>query len=127
MASISLTEVWIHQANDISTLIKLLDATSIGINAEIAGSIKNTPTGRKWITTGVTWQDIQVTALHVLRSDVDILYSWIGDLVVLRDPTGRQVWGIYKKLNVKESSSTELVRVSKISFTLNEVLGDAAV
>jgi len=127
MASVTLTEVWLHRANDPATVIKLEDATGIDVEASVTGNVYPFSTGRRWITTDVKWQNVEIVALHVLRTDVDILQSWVGDLLELRDPTGRQIWGIYQEFSIKESSETLLTYVNEITFVLNEVLGDVEV
>ena len=127
MASLTLTEVWLHQASDPSTVIKLEDATGIEIVQRVSGDVRDFATGRRWISTNVEYEDIKITALYVDRDDVDTLRDWTGDLLVLRDPTGRQVWGVYDTLTAKEKSDTDLSDVNKISFVFMEVIGDEEV
>lgn len=127
MASLTLTEVWLHQANDPGTVIRLEDATGIEIVQFISGDVQNFATGRRWITTNIEYEDIKITALYVDRDDVDTLRDWVGDLLVLRDPTGRQVWGVYDQLDAKEKADTDLADVNEINFVFMEVIGDEEV
>jgi len=127
MASLTLTEVWLHQASDPSTVITLEDATGIEIIQLVSGDVQNFAIGRRWITTNVEYEDIKITALYVDRDDVDTLRDWVGDLLVLRDPTGRQIWGVYSSLSAKEKADTDLADVNNISFVFMEVIGDEEV
>lgn len=127
MATLTLTEVWLHQASDPTTVIKLEDATGIDLTGAISGNIFEFATGRRWVTTGVTWQSIAITALYVDRDDSITLQDWVGNLLVMRDPTGRQIWGIYDSISIKEKADTDLADVNKIDFTFEEVIGDEEV
>jgi len=129
MASVTLTSVWIHDASDYgaNNYVKLDDAIGLDVSAAVSGNVFEFSTGRRWISSSVNWQDIDIVAVHVLRTDVDTLQGYIGRLLILRDPTGRQVWGIASELSIKESAETELSHVNEISFTFEETLGTVEV
>ena len=127
MAEVDLTQVWIHKANDADTVVKLDDTTGISEGATIAGDVYRFATGRRWITQGINWRVIEVVALNIPRTDVDLLRTWVGELLVYRDPTGRIVWGVYQDLDIKESAETLLTYVNEIGFQFEETLGDVEV
>lgn len=102
MAAVDLTELWIHDAADLS------DATRVRVSAAsestvIAGEVRRRAGGRRQLVTrpGADTQ-LTVTTAYVSRDVVDAIRARIGQRVMVRDDRGRVMWGAYLAVNIVE-------------------------
>lgn len=102
MASVDLTGLWLHDANDPSVYVQARlhgfdedDATDAEVR-EYAG-------GRERIIAGeAETQSYSVTLNFLPRTDLEQLRAWKGQELMLRDSAGRLTYGTFTALKVGE-------------------------
>lgn len=125
MASVTLTELWVHAGDDLADYV-----TSDGFLAE---SSRRTSRSEVLIYAGGRERlhrrpgaprVLNVSMPAVSRAVIDWLEEHADTLVMLRDPRGRLVWGAYGDVSVDEEPGPVL---PPVSFTLRSVTHNPAV
>lgn len=118
MASITLDTVYLAALPDLSVML-LLDVPEVDDNEEGFGDVRTYANGRRRSINRVgNSRTIALAPDWLTRSEVALLRSWRGKVVLFRDPTGRKVYGVFHAL---KSSPYILNDMERVSFTLAEV------
>lgn len=128
MASVTLEDLWLHEAADNTVSITAI-VTSLDEAANVAGEVRRYANGRLRAVsrTGLA-RTLDVGLELADRDNVDQLRTWVEDhtLLMLRDPLGRILWGRIFGLSVSEIAGAD-VAFADASFTFNEVSYDESV
>jgi hypothetical protein len=118
MAAITLSSVWISTALTPSRSVQLA-ATSIVETPTVTGAVRGYANGRqRAITSASRPRSIALAFTLVTSADAATLASWVGQLVLLRDPFGMKVWGSYFAL---PRTQQNVPGVNDITMTLTEI------
>ena len=115
MASVDLTQCWIHLGSDLSQTVSM-NLLSLQENKESDGDIQNFAGGvRRVITTGDVAREVDISTDYVPRTSYDTIYAWSGLPIMFRDPLGRKIFGAYFEVDAEEvqhaNIDTELYRI----------------
>lgn len=121
MAEVTLTDLWLHQATDLSTYIQLPLNKLAAMESEVAGTVRRYAGGRlRFIRKPGDKDSINVSLVMVPLATVETMNQWAGELLMYRDPKGRKIFGTYRGLSVSEQAGpVEYVR--GVSFRFEEV------
>lgn len=107
MASVTLTQVWLHDAADYTSYIQL-DSEYIAETPLAEAPIRKYAGGRfRMVTIAGVQQSIQLTFGLPSRTAVNQLRSWAGRLLLLRDPIGRAVFGRFLDPRFRERAMVD--------------------
>ena len=113
MASVTLTNLWLHEEANHEEYIQVANLASITERASRDTRVAQRAGGRRQIITRKSRIYTADVELGLVSRDVA---EWIddrkGDLLMLRDPRGRVWWGTVREANVVEVSGHNLVNVS---------------
>ena len=124
MASVALTDLWLHDASDLSDSVTLWLADEKASVSQ-AGAVRRYANGRLRAVTRVGQREsVQVTVHLSDRTQLDQLRDWCGSLLMLRDKRGRKLWGSYFDLDVTELVPSTFVSVA---FTFHQTTYSEAV
>ena len=124
MAAVTLTSVWIANSLNLSTSVQLYTTTLVE-TPQVAGSVRAYANGRQRVVAGASKpRTVAITPTLVSAADAATLASWVGQLVLLRDPFGLKVWGSYFSIARTQQVAPN---VSDLTFTLTEVTHSEAV
>lgn len=125
MASVSLSELWVHEAANLAVSVTTYGFAQEDESRSSPGQVRTYAGGRRRLVTmpGVA-TSLQVTFPVCSRVTVAWLRARVGTTVLLRDPYGRVEWGVYLSLDVSEKGSGI---EPDASFTLESITGSAAV
>lgn len=125
MASVALYELWVHAGDDLADYVTsdgfLAESSSTSSRAEIrtyAGGVE------RLVTRPGTPRTLDVSMPQVARDVIAWLEDHAGQVVMVRDPRGRLVWGMYSRVAVSEEAGPVL---PDVSFTLRSVTYSEAV
>lgn len=127
MTGVLLTQLWVHDASDLSNniAVRFLDE---GETWPIAAEVRRYAGGRfRAVSTPGVSRSIPMALKRSPRVDLHGLQDLIGTtarLVMIRLPRGRKLWGIIADLSSIERHSFDVV---DITFTVQEVTVDEAV
>jgi hypothetical protein len=102
MAGVTLTQLYLHDAADLSDYLAinvqdLSDALSAGV------STRDYANGRtRMVSTPSTGSSVSVSLTLVTEADRAALEGWVGTYLMLREPRGRVRWGFYSGLSASE-------------------------
>ena len=109
MASVSLSELWIHDGDDLSDFVQTFGFASEDETDAVAGEVRTYANGRRRIVRRAgTATSLSVTFPSTDRTTIDWLRAHKGNTLMLRDPYGRKVWGTFFSLSVPEKGSAQL-------------------
>lgn len=100
MASVELTEAWIHLATDLSVYIThpLRDIREV---ADSRSEVRTYAGGRRRLITGPARPSAyDVSFVRLPSAKLQTLRDWRATLLLLRDYQGRAIWGSYRTLQV---------------------------
>lgn len=119
MASVTLTDLWLHSAADHSDFVRLAQNAEAEVYDQPV-EVRRYANGRlRSVTRPGTQQTLTFTLPLVSRSDYDELLSRVGSLQLLRDQRGRILWGIIGEVDGDEDIFAD--RVQSVSFTFRQV------
>lgn len=118
MASIRLDTVLLGPVDDLTSQVRL-DVASLRERDGKAGEVRTYANGRRRHVARAGRQRTVTVQAEVLRNRVLLhsLRSWEGQTVLLRDPRGRKVYGVFFDLEIDENITADLATVS---LTLTE-------
>lgn len=126
-ASVTLTELWIHLVSDPSTYIQV-NALSLQEDDMVPGEVRQSTTRWRWIKNGLEKKMYQIGAELLDRStEADVLRTFKGVGVYVRDATGRLTFGVVKSLQIIESPLVEIGTVGFVVIAFEETYGTAEV
>ena len=125
MASVTLNELWIHDADDLSDYVRVR-VSELSAPQEQAGEVREYAGGRRRIIRRKTRRrEVSVELSNVDREVLPRLDDWAGRLLMLRDPRGRVMWGSFFSFSVEETRGLR-DRVT-VGFTFHQVFHDQEV
>lgn len=121
MASVSLGALWFHDVSDLSDFVTV----------EVAELVErpNTESPIRRYANGVL-RLIQVAGLRraysvfcplVARATADQLREWTGQVLMLRDPLGRKMFGRFEEAMFRELPMIDTETVFEVELTFDEV------
>jgi hypothetical protein len=124
VASVALDTVHLALASDLAMQL-LLDVPGIEDDDQGFGEVRTYAGGRRRsVSRTGNARTISLAPDWMARAEVAQLRTWLGRVVLYRDPTGRKVYGVFHAL----SSSPYIVNdMERVSFTLTEVTYSEAV
>jgi hypothetical protein len=127
MASVTLTQLWLNLYSDPSESVQL-DIMSAQESDQIPGVVRESTTRRRFFTTGVEFKIIEFVAEFLDRdTTLEKLRTFKSVPLILRDATGRILYGVITTVQVIENPNIELDTVGFIQFRFEEVYGTAEV
>lgn len=103
MASVTLAGWWINDGADLSDAHYFAEGESTGYGPAVVAEVRAYAGGRRRVVTTadrpVKWD---VTLTWVSQADLAWLTARMGQVVLMRDPTGRAVWGTFLGLQVTD-------------------------
>lgn len=121
MASVTLTQVWVHEGSDLSTSVSF-GADSTSESRQVEGQVREYMGGVfRTISRAGTRQSLTIRAPYMTRTDFETLVGWTGTTVMVRDTFGRKLFGTFhgasadENLNISTSS-----RIAGVAFTVTE-------
>lgn len=103
MASVTLYGLWINDGTDLSDWRYFEAGETRSSGVAVDGEVRTYAGGRRRIVSSVgspqTWD---VTLSWVSQADLAWLTARLGQLVLVRDPVGRALWGTYLGLQVTD-------------------------
>lgn len=113
MASITLSELWLHNGADLADYVTSQGFASQSSDRSARGEVRTYAGGRQRIIRRAGTPDrITVTLPSVSRAVVTWLEDHAGQLCLLRDPRGRKIWGTFWTVSVSEKAGSALPDVS---------------
>ena len=98
-----------------------------GSNPAIAGEVRFYAGGRRRVITSANRSATFPLTLQLLSdADLDLLDSWAGRVLLLRDGAGRRVWGTFLALDVEDFWDPEGT-LHNVGLTFTELTYDEAV
>lgn len=126
MASVTLEDAWFHLASDLATSTTAA-LTGASESAARPVEVRRYANGRlRQVTRPGVQQTLTVGLELVSRTTIDLLRSWIGLLIVYRDPLGRLVYGVFGDLSVEEVSGADGT-YANAALTIQQVSDSAEV
>ncbi len=102
MASVELTEAWIHLGSDLSVFVSH-PLREIRETSTSQTQVRTYAGGVQRLITGPARpQTFEVSLVRVPAAMVDVLRGWRGTLLLLRDVRGRTIWGAYQSLQIAD-------------------------
>lgn len=121
MAMVTLQELWIHQASDLSSYISVY----MGALSEESGSEGETRGYANGVTRLITTlairRQVSVELPFLARTDFETLQEWAGQPVMIRDPLGRKCFGVYFTIDASERPIGDVATVLGAGFELSQL------
>jgi hypothetical protein len=126
MATVTLDTVTLSLASSPATML-FLDVPALEDTDSLIGEVRAYANGRtRSITKPGSTRTIPLAPDWVSAADIVTLKSWRGQTVLLRDPFGRKVWGVFYGVQVAERVIVG-TGASTVSFTITEITYTEAV
>lgn len=115
MASVDLSEVWLHDAEDLASFVRVAVA-SIDVTPERAVERRRRAGGRLVVVSGPARPvDVVFTGRHVSRDVLGTIEGWLGRRLLYRDPRGRVLFGFIGDLPTEELVFTDRANI-RVAF-----------
>jgi hypothetical protein len=119
MPAVTLTELWLHTAADLSDSITLGQQTWVE-QFGVPVQVREYAAGRKRVVSRPgSARSLSVTVPYLSRVTWLALLGRVGPVQMMRDQRGRKWWGVIDGLNGDEFYGQDLVR--SVSFTFQAV------
>lgn len=123
MATVVLDTVWLALASAPGTAVQL-DVTELSDDDPVVGEVRVMASGRLRSVRGAARPASVRVSADVTRAQLATLRSWVGQVVLLRDPFGRKEYGVYYSLPASERVPVDF---PSVEFTLQRVTFSEAV
>jgi hypothetical protein len=121
MAVVSLTDLWLHDAADLSDFVTLEVSELVEVPA-IEAPIRRYASGvLRMVRSGEVQHSYAVLCRLPSRSAVDQLREWAGQLLMLRDPLGRKRFGRFEEATFRELAMRDTDIVYEVELTFDEI------
>lgn len=121
MASVTLDELWIHQVADLTQFVRVYMG-SLNEESGVTGEVRRYANGvTRAITTLGTTRRVRVELPYVARADYETLESWVAQPVMVRDPLGRKVFGMFFAVSADEQPIGDISTILRAGFDLSEL------
>lgn len=125
MASVTLNKLWLHDGGDLSDNIRVYYDPDEQVTPSRRTEVRTYAGGRQRAVTGPARP---VTASWAARAltleDLDWIEERLGRLLLVRSPSGRNVWGVIAELPYSHARNA---RHFDVDITVREVTYDEAV
>lgn len=128
MASVTLDDLYLHEATDNSVYITAI-LTGEREQASKPGQVRRYANGRlRSVSSSASPTELSVELRLADRSDVDQVRTWMQahTLLLYREPRGRRLWGVLFDLTVEEVPGAS-EDFADVSFTFHQVSYEEAV
>lgn len=105
MASVGLTQSYLHLVSDISDLVRFPEAAADLADRVRSGVVAHADGTRRKVSGPAKERELSVTLPVVVRATVQNLRDWVGEIVLFRSPTGEYRYG--QLLGVRRHSGTD--------------------
>lgn len=117
MPAVTLTELWLHTASDLSDSMTLGQQTwveAFGLPVQV----REYAAGRRRLVSrpGVE-RSLSVTVPYLARGSWLALLARVGSVQMMRDQRGRKWWGLIDAVNGDEFVAQDMVRSVSFTFT----------
>lgn len=124
VASTVFGKLFVHDAADLDTWVRLR-LRAFNEVSEKEGEVRAYAGGRRRAVSRVgDLRTFKIDIGRATRADVDQLREWTGTTVLVRDPRGRLVWGVYWAVEIEEWRSAD---VADVTLQVKEVTYSEAV
>lgn len=118
MASVTLKQTWIHDADDLDTSVRI-PWSELTVEPSRQAQVRTYAGGRQRLVTGPARpRTATLTFPLVDRATLDTLEGWCGTRVFVRDTRGRTMFAMYPALRVSERRTDHR---PSVSLTLHEI------
>lgn len=121
MATVTLEDLWLHEANDNTVYLTAL-LTGERETTSKSGEVRRYAGGRlRSVVRAGSSQTLEVELRLADRADVDQLRDWVeaGTQLMYREPRGRKLWGAIFDLDVTERPGVA-DDVADVQFTFRQ-------
>lgn len=127
MASVTLTDLWLHDSTDLTDSIQIPLNTLAEMRGKVEGKVTRYAGGRLREVRRVGDADSYTISLVMVPvATYDKLVGWSGTLLLMRGPKGRLTYGVYHNISGSEQAGpTGYVR--SVQFRLDEITKTAEV
>lgn len=121
MAQITLTDLWLHDSNNLASSIRIPLNKLQSVENSVEGTVRRYANGRlRYIRRPGDKDTLAVQLVMVPQATFEAIRAWSGKELMMRDPKGRKVFGIYGSVSANEQAGpTEYVR--GVSFSFEEI------
>lgn len=120
MATVTLSDLWVHDASDLDTFVKVYMGSLTEVSNR-AGEVRAYANGVfRAITSGSPARTYSVELPFLSRADLTTLRGWVGRPVMVRDPLGRKVFGTFFSVEASETPIGDIATVLRVSLQLYE-------
>lgn len=127
MASVSLTDVWVHDGGNLNNYLLLGAASLIERPTNPSGTRRYSGGRYRLISVTGVQKFVDLVVDLPERDLVDTLRGWVGKLVLVRDPFGRKVWATLRSMDVEEVPMADATKVYRVFLPFEEVTVEEAV
>jgi len=125
MASVALSTLWLSDAADLSDFISFPLMSKLTPTEEINGDFREYAGGvQRLMTRPGEVTTVPVTLTCCDRAQVNWLRAHKGRVLLVRDNTGRKVYGAYKALSMDEDGAHD---VADVDLTISSLFFDEEV
>lgn len=118
MASVPLDRFFIHLRSDLANHLKFF-TTGRGDERGVPGEVRRYANGRlRVIVRAGEAQTLAATLVQVTDAELDLLESWLGRQVMVRDHRGRRMYAVFFQMQVTDHTTGDYdVAVSFTEYT----------
>lgn len=126
MATVTLDRLWVHDADDPASYIKLRLEAAQDESTRSDEVVVSLTGRRRHVRTPQNSRVVDYKCSLVARQDAEQLEDWAGQLLLFRDPRGRKFYGVTNDVETVEVPGVGTGLVD-LSFSVEEVDHDEAV
>lgn len=124
MAIVLLNRLWLHDAANLADNVAIR-VQQIDEEKSVDGDVRKYAGGRlRSVSSAGTRRTVEVELRLIERADVDTVKGWVGRKLMLRDPRGRKIFGVFHEVEVEEWPARDRATVT---FTFEELSHSEAV
>lgn len=121
MATLDLSALWIHRADDFSVMLNI-PLAGLTTQKQQTTSVKAMANGTlRAVTTPETRNQYRVILELIDRTQLAALESWTAIPLMIRDPFGRKLFGVMSTVPAQEQPIQNKTLVGRVSFTFDEI------
>lgn len=121
MATVTLSDLWIHQVSDLSAFVQVYMG-SLSEESGSDGEVRHYANGvTRAVTTATRTRTVSVELPFLARVDFELLQDWAGQPVMIRDPLGRKVFGVFFSVEASERPIGDVTMVLSAGFELSQL------
>lgn len=114
MASVELYDLFIHNAADLTDFITIDVFGGFSAPEQTRGEVRTYSAGRRRVVRRPGRSKTITATFPTTRERIAQFEEWVGETVMLRDPVGRLIFGVYFEVGQDETDGGEWVDVSLV-------------